>query len=228
MDVVREIGTVPVDAADRPCEDVLVVNCGEIEFPGRRRSGAKDGGAHEGHERAHRKHSRSRSRERSPRRSKGRGPGRTSEIGEASDNITPQQATDANDLPQRGRSIEKSMSPEQPRDRDRDHHHHHRSHRSHRHRSRSPRNRSRSPRRHHHRRHDGYNRDDDPEAEERIAREERIREAPRQWRDESPLGTPLSAPPPPAEGEVKFKGRGAMRYRERKRWGQADGYGRLN
>ncbi|KAI5858611.1 cyclophilin-like domain-containing protein [Tricharina praecox] len=113
----------------------------------------------------------------------------------------------------------RSRSPSQRRHRrHRDHHH--------RRRSRSPRrhhSRSRSPRRHKRHRDDDeeeYTRDD-PDAEERILREEREREG-RRW-DNMPSNSAADEP------EVKFKGRGTMRYRERKRWGGAgDSYGRLN
>jgi peptidyl-prolyl isomerase G (cyclophilin G) len=80
--------------------------------------------------------------------------------------------------------------------------------------------RSASPRRHHrrhHRSHSQYRqrprmRDDDPDGEERIRREEFERE--REGRR--------------AEPEVTFKGRGVMRYRERKLWGGGGEYGRLD
>jgi len=85
--------------------------------------------------------------------------------------------------------------------------------RSHRRHSRSPpRYRDRSRRRRPRHEDDFY----DPYEEERIRREETERDAGR-FEGETP-----------AENGVKFKGRGSMKYREKKSWGYGGGYGRLN
>jgi peptidyl-prolyl isomerase G (cyclophilin G) len=223
MAVVKQIGEVKVDAKDRPLEDVVVVGCGEIEFRGKRYAfGSEWSDAEEGT-------SEKRGRQRDPQPGSPSGGADTGSGNTSSAPPDQDVPMDADDIP-RGRSRtpvptdplspakSKTKSPEQRRHR---HHHHHRRHRSrspHRHRSRSRRryrDRSRSRhRRHHH----NYTRDD-PQGEERILREERERESQRRW---EPIAD---------TGEVKFKGRGTMRYRERKQWGggnSTENYGRLN
>lgn len=237
MDVVQKVGEVPVDAGDRPLEDVIVVECGLLEFPGHKKGGSGKRRESDQEGKPERSSSRGRSRHHTDASAaQGRRAGGTALDGVGSSNA--QKPTDADNTPLRGRSrtpvptdplspakTKSQSSPEHRHHRERDQHRHH-DRRHHRHRrSRSPITRSRSPRHHHyHRRRDSYTRADDPEAEERIAREERAREGLRRYDDVLPAPVPA----PPVEGEVKFKGRGTMRYRERKQWGQGDSYGRLN
>ncbi|KAF8539304.1 cyclophilin-like domain-containing protein [Trichophaea hybrida] len=228
--VVKQIGEVNVNARDRPLQDVIIAECGEVEFRGKKYvfgsewDDAEEGVAEKrqgGHKDPH------------SGQPGGPGGGAAETRSRGTSSVAPDHdaPTDADDAP-RGRSRtpvptdplspikSKTKSPEQRRHR---HHHHHRRRRSRsplRHHSRSPRryrNRSRSRHRRHHY---NYTRDD-PQAEERILREERERESQRKWE------------PIPDSGEVKFKGRGTMRYRERKQWGGGGGnstenYGRLN
>ncbi|KAI5788339.1 cyclophilin-like domain-containing protein [Geopyxis carbonaria] len=242
METVARIAELEVDAADRPRLEVRIAACGQLEFrrkqaggtakggkSGAEKDGAekkddeeKDGGKdkkrdarRDADDRSPRKRRDSsprshRRRDASPHRSRHHHRSRRASPSPArSPAVDAAEPTPA-DAAARGRS----PSPSTRR----------RPHRSHRSRSRSPRRRryrSRSPRRpRQHRRSRSpaeYIRDDD-DAEERMRREEMEREGAR--------GAMVS--PPPAEGAVKFKGRGSMKYRERKNWGSGGGYGRLD
>lgn len=92
-----------------------------------------------------------------------------------------------------------------------------RSKQRHRRRRHHPGSRSPERRRRRRERERDYTREE--EAEERIRREEEAREGGRFARMDEERGG--------GEPEVKFKGRGSMKYREKKSWGWSGGEGRL-
>ncbi|KAK6340743.1 hypothetical protein TWF696_009067 [Orbilia brochopaga] len=274
MQFIKQIETVKVDSSDKPTLDVIIANCGELEFRraaapmktkapvdtrsrdrkrlrsrsrsrdrsrSRSRSrSASDTSRHGGNKDRDTERDRSRTRSRSPRgksdRHKRRRDARPSRRHHRSRSPHNDNQSKASTSPQVTRGTSRSRSPGEsasPVDQRRDWHssrHHHRSRRAY------SRSRSRSHDRYRSRReYDDY----DSEEERRVQREEEERESVRrqqQQQQEQHYQRSNRSPPrrydryvvDDSGQEVKFKGRGSMKYREKGGWGGGyNRYGRL-
>ncbi|KAK6529670.1 hypothetical protein TWF281_008833 [Arthrobotrys megalospora] len=264
LQFVKEIEKVRVDSSDKPVVDVIISNCGELEFRrapvkaaaarttdtkssrdrkrprsqsrsrsrsiSRSRSGSRTRDGHRSRTRSprvksdrHRRQDRDRDSRRSGRRhrdrvDRSRSPQRPGDASIREIAVSPPQAQDVRST-SRSKSPEKPISPTEQRDSRPSRHHHKSSRRSY--------SRSRSRSRNRHRRGRDYDDDDfDSEEERRIQREEDERESNRRpyrspsWRDDR-----YSADS--AQSEVKFKGRGSMKFREKGGYGGYNRFGRL-
>ncbi|RPB17637.1 hypothetical protein P167DRAFT_601446 [Morchella conica CCBAS932] len=252
MDVVKKIEDLKVDDSDRPLEDVIIASSGELVFkkrdpvpvPAARetrkelevrsspRSRSRERGKGDEHrgEESSRYHRRKRSRDGKSRYRKSRSRSRprgaeTETLAAPVEDISRGRSrerrgagpADANTtiMEEPEDSISSPLQPKRVPSRSRSRH---------RHRRRRYHSGSRSPSRRRHRRHreKAYEYTRDEEAEERIRREENEREMERFARMDDDRGVGRSGEP-----EVKFKGRGSMKYREKKNWGYGGGEGRL-
>ncbi|KAI5850336.1 cyclophilin-like domain-containing protein [Morchella snyderi] len=217
MDVAKKIEELKVDDSDRPLEDVIIANSGELVF--KRRDTVPVPAARETRKELEvRSSPRSRSRERGKRdERRGDESVQHHRRKRSRDGKSRYRKSRSRSRP-RGEQEDSISSPLQPKRVPS------RSRSRHRHRRRRYHSGSRSPSRRRHRRHreKAYEYTRDEEAEERIRREENEREMERFARMDGDRGVGRSGEP-----EVKFKGRGSMKYREKKNWGYGGGEGRL-
>lgn len=250
MDIVKRIEELKVNDSDRPLEDVIIANSGELMFKKkdpitvpaaletRKELEARSSPSSQSRERRKRHEHRGEEPSRHQRRKRSRGGKSTyrkslsrSRSRGAKGLVAPAEdisrgrsrdrrgagAADANAtiMEEPEGSISSPLQPKRVPSRSRSRH---------RHRRRRYHSGSRSPSRRRYRGHKEkvYEYTRDEEAEERIRREENEREMERYARMGDDRGAGRGGEP-----EVKFKGRGSMKYREKKNWGYGGGEGRL-
>lgn len=253
MDIVKKVEALTVDSSDRPLDAVVIANCGELVFRKKETAPTRDSAEtrrgprtrsrsrekrkdDDGSRRHHRRHSRSRDKSHSTSRNKD-----PKDADDIQDKGPKSEGARGRSLETRGADLRDTSIPEEPEtpilspppkrvaSRSRSRHRHRRrqyysgSRSPERKRYRRGKSRSRSRRGHREKVHD-YTRDE--EAEERIRKEEDEREMGRFARMEEEAGKSRDGAES-REPEVKFKGRGSMKYREKKSWGWGGGEGRL-
>lgn len=272
LQFVKEMEKVRVDSSDKPVVDVIISNCGELEFrraPGKAtatrttdtkpsrdgkrprsqsrsrsrsrsrsesRSGSRTRDRHRSRTRSpraksdrHKRQDRDKDSRRSGRRhrdraDRSRSPRRHGDASTKESVVSPSQNQDIR-FTSRSESPEKLISATGQRDS--------RSSRNHHKSSRQPYSHSRSRSRDHRGRGRDYGEDDfDSEEERRIQREEDERESNRrQPQYQRPYRSPSRRDDrysvDSGQSEVKFKGRGSMKYREKGGYGGYNRFGRL-